>query len=459
VQATGGVAPYQYSLGAGPFSFNNQFNNLSAGTYTVHVKDANGGTVSINVTVNDIAGPMIISVMATPTSCTAENGTITVNAQNGATPLEYSIDGVNFQTASVFNGIAGGTYTATAKDANGCIATSSVTVALNNTITANAGANTAICEGQIVTLSASSNGTNFSWSPIIGLSNPNILSPVASPVSTTDYTLTATSGACTAVSTTRVTVNLAPIAFAGRDTSMCLGQSVQLNATGGTSYVWSPITYLNDWTLKNPVVINPPAGNYQYAVTVKDNNGCYSLVSSVVRVNVFSLQVYAGPDAIIQSGQPVQLHAVDINNAGFTSYAWSPAIGLNNPSSQNPIAILGSDMLYTLTAISASGCTAMDDISIKVYKNVDIYVPSAFTPNNDGHNDILKAIPVGIKEFKYLNIFDRAGQLIFRTYDAASGWDGKYNGTPLNGMFVWNAEGIDYKGNVVSKKGTVLIIR
>jgi gliding motility-associated-like protein len=117
-------------------------------------------------------------------------------------------------------------------------------------------------------------------------------------------------------------------------------------------------------------------------------------------------------------------------------------------------------MRYTLTATTGSGCKGVDEVNVKVYKGPEIYVPTAFTPNNDGLNDILKAIPVGIKEFRYFVVYNRWGQRVFYTNDANKGWDGKLSGTEQgNDSFIWMAEGVDDGGNKVVRKGTVVIVR
>ena len=152
--------------------------------------------------------------------------------------------------------------------------------------------------------------------------------------------------------------------------------------------------------------------------------------------------------------------ALDINNNGFINYHWSPAFGLNNPAIANPVAILDRETIYIITAHTANGCEATDDIKIKVYKGPEIYVPGAFTPNGDGLNDILKAIPIGMKEFSFFSIYNRYGQVIFTTKNANTGWDGKIKGVEQDpAVFVWMAKAIDYKGNVVLRKGTVTLIR
>jgi gliding motility-associated-like protein len=107
------------------------------------------------------------------------------------------------------------------------------------------------------------------------------------------------------------------------------------------------------------------------------------------------------------------------------------------------------------------GCYGTADILVKVYSTKpDIFVPTAFTPNNDGRNDIIKAIPVGVKEFDYFTIYNRFGQVIFTTKDASKGWNGYFNGIdqPV-GTYVFVTRGIDYTGTVIFKKGTIVLIR
>jgi len=87
-------------------------------------------------------------------------------------------------------------------------------------------------------------------------------------------------------------------------------------------------------------------------------------------------------------------------------------------------------------------------------------VSNAFTPGNDGKNDLLRVVPVGIKKFKYFIVYNRWGNQVFYTIDPAKGWDGTINHiNEQTGVFVWIAEGVDEKGNVVRRKGTVTLIR
>ncbi|CAN5826861.1 hypothetical protein BH11BAC4_BH11BAC4_15420 [soil metagenome] len=170
---------------------------------------------------------------------------------------------------------------------------------------------------------------------------------------------------------------------------------------------------------------------------------------------IYGTNAFAGHDTIAAAGQPVQLNAV-----GGLSYVWSPAAGLSNNSISNPIAILEATQTYTVKAFTPEGCESFDDIKIEIYKGPDIYLPTAFTPNDDGLNDIFRGKPVGIKEFRYLKVYNRWGQEVFATTDYHIGWDGSWKGAKQgNGIFVVIASGVDFRGKLLNKKTTVMLIR
>jgi gliding motility-associated-like protein len=162
-------------------------------------------------------------------------------------------------------------------------------------------------------------------------------------------------------------------------------------------------------------------------------------------------------DTIAAMDEPVQLKA---NGYPDTKYLWSPSTGLDNATIENPIALLEREQQYLLYTITKEGCDRSSKVVVKRYKGPEIYVPTAFSPNNDGNNDVLKAFPVGIKLFQHLSIYDRSGKLLFRTNDHHKGWDGTFNGKQMNpGTFVFVAQAIDYKNRPMMRKGTTLLIR
>ncbi|MEO7049591.1 MAG: T9SS type B sorting domain-containing protein [Ferruginibacter sp.] len=220
------------------------------------------------------------------------------------------------------------------------------------------------------------------------------------------------------------------------------------------------ITYLDNANSSNPVVMKPQS-TITYKLKVKDANQCQSLndVSATITVTA-PVKVFAGNDTSVVLNQPFRLNATDANHSGIVHFEWQPATYLDNPFIQSPVSTPSGNISYRVTASTLAGCEGTDDINIKVYKGPEIYVPTAFTPNGDGLNDFLKAIPIGIKKFGYFVVYNRYGEKVFYTEDANKGWDGKYKNVdqPL-GSFTWVAQGLDDKGKIIYIKGVVTLIR
>ena len=252
-----------------------------------------------------------------------------------------------------------------------------------------------------------------------------------------------------------------PVAHAGRDSVYCFEALPKLNGSGGNAYEWNPATYLSNPNIANPTVNVTAAGIYTYWLNVVNAEGCRSLIADTVKITVLpKARIFAGNDTSIAVNQPLQLNAVDIDQLGFTNYTWTPSFGLSNPAIPNPVSVLSADQTYTVRATTANGCKAIDDISIKVFALADIYVPNAFTPNGDGNNDLLRPILIGMKELKYFAVYNRYGELVYKTSVQKAGWNGVYKGQPQNtAAFVWMAEAVDFKGNTVFRKGMATLIR
>jgi gliding motility-associated-like protein len=109
----------------------------------------------------------------------------------------------------------------------------------------------------------------------------------------------------------------------------------------------------------------------------------------------------------------------------------------------------------------AASCFGTDDIVVRVFKTgPDLFIPSAFTPNNDGKNDILKPVAVGMKGLTFFRIYNRWGQMLFSTSEIGKGWNGTFGGSDQpSGTYVYMAEAVDYLDKKVTKKGTVVLLR
>ncbi len=350
------------------------------------------------------------------------------------------------------------TYTITVNN-SGCINRDSIKVNVLNFITVDAGRDTTICLTDTLRLQPISQALSFLWSSSTGEMVQPTKFPLVKPLVQTIYKVTANLGKCQDKDSVIIKVAPYPLANAGADKTICFGDNVQLNGSyQGAFFTWSPTTFLANGNTLTPTA--SPRSTINYILTANDTVGCPKPVRDTVQVVVIpKVKAFAGRDTTIVANQPLQLNA-----SGAANYAWSPITGLNNPSIANPIAILGTSVdsiRYIVTVSTPEGCNAIDDIVVKVFKTgPEIFVPSGFTPNGDFKNDILKPILVGMKALNYFRVYNRWGQLLFQTSEIGKGWDGTISGTPQqSGTFVYMAEAVDYLGNTVFRKGTVVLIR
>lgn len=229
--------------------------------------------------------------------------------------------------------------------------------------------------------------------------------------------------------------------------------ATELNSTGVNQWTW----VFDDASSANGATATRSyntGGSFPVKLTGRSAAGCLS--DTLTRfVNIYSTNANAGNDTITASGQPVQLHG-----SGGISYSWTPPQYLSNPNIANPIATVYTDQKFILKAYTPQGCETYDTMFVKVADVPEIYLPGAFTPNGNGTNDLYKAIPVGIKEFRFLRIYNRYGQEIFTTTDYNKGWDGTWKGKKQgNDVFVAIAAGVDYRGALVERQASFVLVR
>lgn len=342
----------------------------------------------------------------------------------------------------------------------GCLNRDSVQVRVVNAVSLQASNDTTICRGDAIQLNAVSDGLSFSWTPAANLDNPNIINPVAvTSNSFTRYTVVASIGSCTATDFVDVTTIPYPGSNAGPDPQICYNTPAQLNASiAGSSFSWSPVSYLNNPNILNPV--STPPRTTQYILSVFDTLGCPKPGRDTVVVIVQpKIRAFAGRDTTVVVGQPLLF-----NGTGGVSYLWSPATGLSNTNIFNPVGVYGpstDSVRYKLIVGDEIGCIDSAYVTVYVYKtNPYVFVPTAFTPNNDGLNDVIRPIAVGIRQINYFSVFNRWGERVFYTTANKHGWNGIHNGKiQASGVYVWMLQAIDYTGKPLFLKGTVTLIR
>ena len=268
------------------------------------------------------------------------------------------------------------TYTLTAtKTATGCSATDTVIA----TVTTNSPTVTA---GSDFTITCTTNasgrnigetpetGFSYSWSPSAGLSNASIGNPIATPTSTTTYTVRKTNIAtgCWSEDTIVVTVNkMAPNAEAGSDfTKTCgnftSGKEIGVAEISGVTYSWSPATGLSDASLANPIA-NPSTTTTYILTTTKTATGCTATDTVVVTVDTSVPVADAGVDFTKTCATNATGKLIGVAAVAGVSYSWSPATGLSDASIANPMANPSATTTYTLTATkTATGCSAIDTV-------------------------------------------------------------------------------------------------
>ncbi|MGN6541705.1 MAG: lectin-like domain-containing protein [Ginsengibacter sp.] len=194
-------------------------------------------------------------------------------------------------------------------------------------------------------------------------------------------------------------------------------------------------------------------GNYPVRLTAEATNGCANLVSKNLFIN--AAHANAGKDTLVVMNTPFQLEG-----SGGSSYSWTPPSSLNDPFISNPIGKLSNDVRYLLTVKTPEGCVDTASVNVSVFKGSAIYVPTAFTPNNDGLNDILKPYYVAIKSLSYFTVFNRWGQKVFSTNDLNKGWDGlSKDNEIIEGSYVWVLKAVDAVGKIYSLKGSFVLIK
>jgi gliding motility-associated-like protein len=189
----------------------------------------------------------------------------------------------------------------------------------------------------------------------------------------------------------------------------------------------------------------------------------FTNLSELVAV-VQILQPIRYPNVVATANVPVQLMARNLG-AGYT-YSWDPTVGLNNYTTYNPIFNYDRQTEYKITITSAQGCQVVDTLLVVLADqlppliNAGIFVPKAWSPNGDSHNDRLFPMTNNLRELKYFRIYNRWGELVFQTNMLGQGWDGIYKGKPqVMDTYTWTAEAIGMDGRYYKSAGNSILLR
>lgn len=310
-----------------------------------------------------------------------------------------------------------------------------------------------VCQNNSLELTAEG-GALYEWSGVNNFSGTGatIIFDNAQPVLSGKYYVEVTNDkGCHKLDSVVAIVNPKPVAevlFSA--VTICEGENVQLESSGGNRYQWTPVNGLSSAVVADPVA--SPADTVEYRVIVF-NEFCTD--TAFVMVNAIEdPRADAGADKWIIEGMSAQLLA---NATGQNiNYSWIPGVFIDNAQSLNPVVNPPRDTNYVLKVISGEGCgTATDTMHVFVYK--DVFVPNAFSPDNDGINDTWNIPALGAYPEFDLTVFNRFGQIVFQNKNINRPWNGKYKGEPLPiGVYVYV---IDLKAEKRILKGTVTLFR
>lgn len=347
---------------------------------------------------------------------------------------------------------------------NGCLDTTDINLTVHFKPAINLSpAKPVICLGDSVKLHAE-DGITYNWSPALNLSNPTDQEPYASPKKTSQYKVKVTNAfTCENMDSVIVTVAQPFKMDLSKDTFVCVGSNLRLRASGADTYLWT--TGTND--LNNNKVADPlasPKANAVYTVVGYDAYNCFTDTGKVT-VTIRPLPtINAGQDITVPVGSTVPLSA--LASSDVVGYEWLPSTYLDCSDCATPISTPRSNISYVVTGKTQYGCTASDTVSITL-TCVDntVFIPTAFTPNGDGKNEVFYPLGRGIRNVKRFAIYSKWGEILFERSnfninDRSSGWNGRFKGNEMpTGVYVYTIELECDTGEPFSLKGTVTLIR
>jgi gliding motility-associated-like protein len=422
-------------------------------TYSVTVTDANtcSATASGTVTVNPLPTPVIVPPVAQ--ICQGYSDTLT--ASGG---VSYVWSNTATSATIIVAPAATTTYTVLVTDTNNCSnSTSSIVTVIpymiltldSTNITCNGFANGTTT----LTVSSGLPPYNYLWSTSATNADLTGLTPGPYSVTVTD------AGGCTATASASISQPL-PLALTSSYTDpTCqtfINGNISINVTGGTlpyQYNWSNSTLGPDLT---------DIGPGSYSVLVTDANSCtVGSVFSLAYIYDFAVHATTPLDSVYLGDTTTISYSVTGNyGAGFTSI-WSPAYALSCTTCVTAVAAPDVSTLYQITITNDTGCIATDTLTIYVIPDYSIYVPNAFTPNGDRVNDYFQVYgKLNSLSYLEMRVFDRWGELVFRSNDIYFTWDGTFRGTMESpGLFVWQLNLTFLNGHSEYKKGSLTLIR
>src|SRR5690606_14706011 len=203
------------------------------------------------------------------------------------------------------------------------------------------------------------------------------------------------------------------------------------------------------------MVMASPKETITYQILVVDSVGCRDTLTARVEVRPLPKVDILGNDTLVKYGTSIQLLA-----NGARLYSWDPVSSLNNPNTSHPVATPLEPTMYTVTGIGANGCRASDTLKVDLDMRDKLFIPTAFSPNGDGKNDIFKVTNLTFQRLVEFRVYNRWGQEVYSTNDNNKGWDGSWKGVPQEiGNYQYLIRVAYPDGYLDTYKGDVTLVR
>jgi gliding motility-associated-like protein len=312
----------------------------------------------------------------------------------------------------------------------------------------------------------SDKGFELVWTPSTFLSDSTIQQPLAYVPQSIKYMMrTVGRSGCIVKDSADVYVPVHNYAVIPADTAICFNEGAPMHATGGGfTYKWYKINDKGEyeilsntkestcWDCADPVL--KPLKTTTYKIAVYDSVWCIDTLTAKVTVKPLPDIKVLTRDTFVKYGQSLQLMA-----SGARIYNWSPVGSLNNANTSYPIATPTEPTTYIAGGIGANGCRAFDTVKVDIDYRDNLFVPTGFSPNNDGKNDMFKVANLTFQRVIEFRVFNRWGQEVFMANDNR-GWDGAWKGEPQDmGSYTYTIKVGFPDGYIETYRGTTTLIR